>query len=403
MKVLYVLHQFFPHHYTGTERLTLQIAKQMQRMGNFVTVLTCEPNEIANDGFKPLEKYILKKEYQVESIPVIAFRDLENDAHFDIFPPIIEKYLRSIIKKFDVVHFTHPMRLGSVLKVCKELGIPTVLTLTDNWLLCPQGLITKNFQLCDGPDEGKKCMSVCRYDKKILSRFNEAKFFIEHIDVVFSGCEFVRQTFKENGVKRKTELNTFSVDYSFVKHQEEGQEIVFGFIGTLAWHKGLHVLIDAFSRVKNENIKLKIYGSGDELSEYVQYLFKLAQFDNRIEFCGTFDYKDLSRVMKDISVIVIPSVYKEIYPLVMQMGLAYKKPIIATKIGGLPEVIINEVNGYLFELEDAEKLAELISMVSDNPQLITKLKQNIINPPRIEEEAFVYENTYKKLIELNLT
>ena len=89
MKILYVLHQFFPHHYTGTERLTLQIAKQMQRMGNFVTVLTCEPNEIENDGFKSLDKYILKKEYQFESIPVIAFRDLENDAHFDIFPPII--------------------------------------------------------------------------------------------------------------------------------------------------------------------------------------------------------------------------------------------------------------------------------------------------------------------------
>jgi glycosyltransferase involved in cell wall biosynthesis len=400
MKILYVLHQFFPHHYTGTERLTLQIAKQMQRMGNFVTVLTCEPNEIENDDFKPLDKYILKKEYQFESIPVIAFRDLENDAHFDIFPPIIEKYLTEIIKKFDVVHFTHPMRLGSVLKVCKELGVPTVLTLTDNWLLCPQGLITKNFQLCDGPDEGRKCMSDCKYDKKILSRFKDAKFFIEQVDVVFSGCEFVRQTFKENGLNRKTELNTFSVDYSFVKHQEDGPEVIFGFIGTLAWHKGLHVLMDAFKKVKNENIKLKIYGSGDESSEYVNYLFNLAKTDSRIEFCGTFDYKDLPRVMKDISVIVIPSVYKEIYPLVMQMGLAYKKPIIATKIGGLPEVIINEVNGYLFELEDVEKLAELISMVSDNPQLIAKLKQNIINPPRIEEEAFVYENTYKKLIEL---
>ena len=68
MKILYILHQFFPLHHTGTERLTLDIAKQIQRMGNYVSVLTYEPSSIPkklesnnsqnfNDDFVKLAKW----------------------------------------------------------------------------------------------------------------------------------------------------------------------------------------------------------------------------------------------------------------------------------------------------------------------------------------------------------
>jgi len=88
MNILYILHQFFPMHYTGTERHTLDMAKQMQRMGHYVTVLTYEPSsprkkesfskiwytEEVNkveDGFEKVDDYIKKKEYQIETIPLI--------------------------------------------------------------------------------------------------------------------------------------------------------------------------------------------------------------------------------------------------------------------------------------------------------------------------------------------
>lgn len=400
MNILYVVHQFFPHHYTGTERLTFQLAKQVQRMGHLVSILTCEPSNINDEGYVPLESHIKKKIYFIDSIPIISFQNREDGINFDIFHPKIEKYLDEIIRDYDLVHFVHPMRNGSVLKICKARRIPTVLTLTDNWLLCPQGLITIDYELCDGPEEGKKCMDTCHHGKNVLERYKDAKSFLENVDAVFTGTEFVRQTFQENNWKREIEINKFSVDYSYIEENKEPNELVFAFMGTIAWHKGLHILIDAFKKVRGQKVKLKIYGEGDEKSDYVKSLYKLSKDDNRIEFCGRFMYKDLAKIMKNISVIIIPSVYKEIYPLVMETGFAFKKPVIASNIGGIPESVKDNINGFLFEVGNVDQLSDILNRISDDPELIKKLKQNIKQPPHIEEEALTYTRIYEELAKI---
>ena len=413
MKILYVVHQFFPLFHTGTERLTLDIAKQIQRMGHFVTVLTYEPippidqldekssqNFVNSDDFISIDEQVKKKEYQVQTIPVISFKHSKFRMGFQIFDKVLEPYLYDLVKQFDLVHFTHPMRFSSIVKACKEIGKPTVLTLTDNWLLSPRSLLTSDYQLCDGPNEGKKCMELCHYGEEVLTRYQEAKLFFDNIDYVVAGSEFLRQTFWNNNWKRKIELNPFSVDYSNVKIDGEPSELVFGFIGSLIWHKGPHVLIEAFKQVKNKKIKLKIYGKGDERDPYLKDLKDSAKNDSRIEFCGTFDYADLPKVMKEISVLVIPSTYKDNFPLVMQTSLAYKKPVIGSKIGGIPEVVKDGINGHLFEPGNVEQLARIIFSLSENNK-IQELKDGIIFPPRIEEEALRYENLYRQLLSLS--
>jgi len=424
MNILYILHQFFPMHYTGTERHTLDIAKQMQRMGNYVTVLTYEPssprkkNSISKgwyteeikdmeDGFQNIDDVIKKKEYQVETVPVISIKHTKKRSVFEIFDPQLEKYLVDLISKFNVVHFTHPSRLASALWVCKKLKIPTVLTLTDNWLLCDKNLLTIDNKLCEGPQEGKECMRVCKYGQEVVARYNEAKYFFDNVDNIFSGTNFVRRTFWENNWRKKIELNNFAVDYSHVEdlHQKSPKdELVLAFIGTFIWNKGLHVLIEAFKKVTNKEIKLKIYGNADIINQYAKKILNsvggvrpdgLSNFDERIEFCGTFDYEELPKIMKEISMVIIPSVYKEIYPLVMQTALAYKKPVIASNIGGMPEVIHNEINGFLFPAGDETELAKIIQNIVDDPKIIQKLKQNISPPKRIEEECYIYDRTYR--------
>ena len=423
MNILYILHQFFPLHFTGTERHTLDIAKQIQRMGNYVTVLTYEPDsprtkvssskflytEEVNkfeDGFQKVDDYVKKKEYQVETIPVIAIKyNNKKPPAFEIFDPELEKYLDDLISKFNVVHFTHPSRLASGLKICKKLKIPTILTLTDNWLLCDKHLLTLDNKLCQGPQEGKECMRVCNFGQEVVSRYKETKYFFDNVDRVFSGTNFVRQTFWKNGWQKKIELNNFAVDYSHVKEQKtSNDEIVLAFIGSFNWNKGLHVLIEAFKKVNNKKIKLKVYGHAEIKNKYAIQTVNLVGGlkpdgisidDERIEFCGTFDYENLPKIMKNVSIVIIPSVYQEIYPLVMQTALAYKKPVIASDIGGMPEVIHNEINGFLFPIGDNDELARIIQSIADDPKIIDKLKQNITPPSRIEEECAVYEKAYR--------
>ncbi len=411
MKILYVVHQFFPLHHTGTERLTLDIAKQIQRMGNSVSVLTYESNppletnsplkekmkSNSSDSFIQLDKHVKKKEYQFETIPVIAFKHVKYTLGFQIFDERIEKYMPEIVKKFDIVHFTHPMFFSSALKACKKSGIPTVLTLTDPWLLSPMSLVTTDLQLCDGPEEGKKCMKFCHYGEEVLTRYKEAKYFFENIDRVFAVTNFMRRTFRENNWNRSIGLIPHTIDYSNVKPIEDPAETVFGFMGSFIWHKGLDVLIKAFTKVKNNKIKLKIYGRGDERDQYTKYLSDLAKNDERIEFLGIFDYEEVDKIMKGISVLVVPSSYKDNSPLVMQLGFAFGKPIIGSNTGGIPEVVKDGVNGHLFEPGNAEQLAKIIQTLSENPSSILRLKNGIKSPPGIEAEALEYENTYREL------
>ena len=132
MKILYVVHQFFPTHHTGTERLTLQMAKQIQRMGHYVHVLTYEPNELNGSDFEVHNNDYLKTEHMVETIPVTCFKKRKNSIGWDyVFDPTIESLLDDFVQKFDLVHFMHPQRFASVLHLCKKYGIPTVLTLTE--------------------------------------------------------------------------------------------------------------------------------------------------------------------------------------------------------------------------------------------------------------------------------
>jgi len=122
MKILYIVHQFFPFSHTGSERLTLDTAKQIQRMGHFVTVLTYEPlpqekpeaiesskTYENNPSFEELDEHIMKREYQYETIPVVAIRYKKPTLGFKIFDENIEKHLLKIVRNFDIVHFTHPM------------------------------------------------------------------------------------------------------------------------------------------------------------------------------------------------------------------------------------------------------------------------------------------------------
>ena len=419
MRILFALHQFFPLHHTGTERFTLDLAKQLQRMGHFVTVLTYEPSHLIahskdkkflfnastkteNEEFEPVSgsKTLLKKQYQIESVPVISFKHKTTVLGFELFDHEFHEPLDEIISNFDLVHITHPMRFSEALKICKKQKKPTVLTITDAWLLCPRGLLTSKKDLCHGPDEGNNCKLLCHYGNEIDTRYKDAKYFYENIDVIVSGSNFMRHVFYENGWTRKTLLNTFSVDYSYVKNIQpmENDKIVFCFIGTLSWHKGLHVLINAFSKIKNENIQLKIYGRGDETNPYIHYLEDLVNNDKRIEFCGTFDYSELPNIMKDISCVVIPSSYMENYPLVMQLALAYHKPVIASKIGGMPEVIQDGQNGYLFDIGQVSELSKIIQNISEKPSIISELQDQIISPPSVETEAFNYEQIYKNLL-----
>ena len=148
--------------------------------------------------------------------------------------------------------------------------------------------------------------------------------------------------------------------------------------------------------IRECNIRVRIYGSREELHSS---LLELAEGDSRIQFLGPFDFEELPAIMKDISAVVIPSIYYEPYPLVMLIALAYGKPVIASRIGGIPEVVEDGVNGFLFQMGSFSELAKIMKQIALAPEIVEKLRRNIVSPRRVEEEALDYENIYNRLVQ----
>jgi len=410
MKILFAVHQFFPKHYTGTERLVLNLSKQMQRIGHSVKVLTYGINE--SEGFQQ-EGDFLVKEYIFQGVPVISIRHkiIPQEVGFSIFDLNMVEVLKKIcsIEDFDVVHVCHPMRIGSIIKAAKNRNIPIVLNLTDFWLMCPKGIaLTKKGKLCHTTENGLKCIKECYgnfWKDKIIQRINETNELFQAVNCIVSATNFLKQIFVGNNFSSNIKLIKFGKDYSNVRpnlrNYSEDSSITLGFLSTLLPHKGAVILLEAFIKANKENIRLKIYGHYFNEVEYYEMLKKIAKNNNKVEFCGEYKYEEMPAILDEIDVLVMPSIWWENSPLILLRALAHNVPAIVSDLGGMTEVIKDGENGFSFEAGSAASLANVLQKLGDNPTILNQMKNKIHHPPRIEEEAFEYEKIYYSLIERN--
>jgi len=406
MRILYIVHQFFPRWYTGTERFVLNIAKQMQRVGHYVEVLTY--------GFKEDEGFSLKngamvKRYKYQGIPVISIRhqNVPQDIRFvfEIFDAEIEPLIKTIItiKSYDIIHVAHPVRLGTAIKISILSGLPIVLTLTDFWLACPRGIaVTSKGELCRDSEEGTRCIRDCfgdMYKNKIMDRRFEINAILKNIDCIVAATDSLKQIFEESYPELTLSLVRFGEDYSDVvtnkRTYSKDSVITLGFLSTLQPHKGAHILLEAFNKATSSNIQIRIYGHYFENEDYYNTLIK--NYKNKVEFCGEYRYEDMPIILNDIDMIVVPSVWWENSPLVLLRALAHNVPAIVSDLGGMTEIVTDGENGFVFEAGNVESLAEILDKLGRNPAILNEMKANIRHPPRIEEEAFEYELIYSKL------
>lgn len=113
-------------------------------------------------------------------------------------------------------------------------------------------------------------------------------------------------------------------------------------------HKGLHVLVKAFSLLDAKNASLLIYGDTGANPLYTKLIKEISNEDKRIKFMGTFPNDQIMKIFKDIDVLVVPSIWYENTPLVIFSAFAAKTPVIGTDIGGITEVVKHGYNGMVF-------------------------------------------------------
>ena len=409
MKILLGVHQFFPHHYAGTERYVLNLARQLQHIGHGVHVLTYD---MVRRGTAVLgETGLRMHEYVHEGIPVTALHHPEfPDFDFGLRDTPFEDAARELMRRhgIELYHCAHPFRIGGSVFAARELGLPVVLMLTDYWLLCPMGILRRSDNvLCEGPDGGGNCTRHC-YAGGTMERFArraaDAEALAAAADVLLSPSRFLISVFRYNDFAHAGRIRhaPHGFDYSLVQgiheHRLDPDAVTLGYIGTIQYHKGVHVLVEGFRRVEAPNLRLKVWGGSFHEQQYEKKVRAAAAGDPRIEFLGPYAHDALREVLEQVDMVVVPSVWYENAPLTITSALAAGVPVIASDIGGMAEFVQDGINGLLFRMGDAEDLARRIDEIAREPVRIEQLREGIAPPPGLEEEAFRMERLYKRLL-----
>jgi len=401
LRILFVVHQFFPQWYTGTERFVLNLCKQLQRMGHFVEVLTYGYGD--ESGFSFQENACIKK-YSFQNVPVIAVKHLNppdsQTMSFTIFDETLEPLFNTIVSKnkYDIVHIAHPFRCGTAIQSSRNNKIPILLTLTDFWMVCPKAIgITQKGELCLTSDNGKKCV-ICCYSEEhsdlIFKRFETAGTILNEVDLCTTSTSFLKSVIQNNYPSSKVKVIRFGKDYTNIQGNHKmyfkDSIITIGFLSTLQPHKGAHILIEAFNKLNPHNIKLKIYGHYFDHAEYFKNLKDLAN-GKQIEFCNAYKYEDFQKIF------IVPSIWWENSPLVIQEGFMAGLPIICSDIGGMAEKVTNNINGLHFKTGNTQDLVNKILQIHKSPALLKKLTKGIPKVKSIEENRKELEEIYGKL------
>jgi glycosyltransferase involved in cell wall biosynthesis len=161
-------------------------------------------------------------------------------------------------------------------------------------------------------------------------------------------------------MRKKMTVVENAIDLDRVKISKLNKNnFVFGYIGTLSPIEGLDLLIKAFNNLKIKN-KLLIFGDGIELEK----LKKLAYGNNNIEFKGKVSSDEISKAYDQVDVIINPRIKSyltdTVTPLKPLEGMAYKKLVLVSDVGGMKELVKNEFNGIVFNSDSYKEIKNVI-------------------------------------------
>ena len=180
--------------------------------------------------------------------------------------------------------------------------------------------------------------------------------------------------------------------------RQAGHPVRFGFVGTLVWHKGAHVLIEAARSLPADAFNLQLFGACTTFPQYVAELRTSAR-SQPIAFEGPFPPERASEIYSRMDVLVVPSVWPENSPFVMHEAFQHGVPVVASRAGGISELVEDGVNGWLVEPGSAEDLGRIMRRLIDDPSLIGRASARTPRPVAIERNVTEWDSAYEAVIQ----
>lgn len=158
--------------------------------------------------------------------------------------------------------------------------------------------------------------------------------------------------------------------------------------------KGPQVFAEAARGIPRDQAQFRIAGPA---SLGTQHHLQQLSGDGRLEFLGPYTRRDLPAILDGLDVVVVPSVVQETVGLVALEAQAAGAPVIAARIGALPEYVEDEQNGLLFTPGDAADLRAKMMRLIDNPSLVAEMSARTRPPATLNAHVEALLDTYTQV------
>ena len=424
MRILLVSHKLAPHSLGGVEVYTLNLARALQAQHEVSVFYRHD-----KPGGPPYSEDDQDSDgiwtHCISCNPIGLSASVAGQ-FFDTFvnQQIEDSFVRFVDRfRPDLIHVQHVMGLSArLLLLARRHGSPVILTLHDYWFLCGNSqLIWPDARTCQGKAWGMNCVrcataarfssSLARWLRPVL-----APLFLyrDHLvrqtalaaDLFISPSQFLigqyvaagfpsdRFACLENGIPVQRILQ-------FARQPPSGRLRV-SFLGSLAWQKGIHILVEAFNGLPHDVACLRIWGDPTIFPDYAQRLRQTLTHPDA-QLMGRLANEEVGRALADSDVMVVPSLWYENSPVVIQEARAAGVPIVASAHGALAEKIRHEVDGLLFPPGDVAALRQALQRLINDPDLRFRLRQNTQPPMDMDEHVRRLEVLYRQLVPLKHT
>lgn len=300
----------------------------------------------------------------------------------------------------NVIHLHHYINFGVEALAAIRAAAPAakiVLTLHEYLAICHhQGQMVKrqDLRLCEasGPLACHGCFPE-HSPQDFFLREQYIKRFLRIADAYVAPSRFLAQRYIDWGL----DPARISVIENGVPHRDEAPScpslddpaLVFGFFGQISQLKGVDVLFDAMGQLgaQADSIQVEIHGDVSAQPEPIRKRFaeRLAAAPRNLRFAGPYENSRVAALMRPVHAVIVPSIWWENSPLVIQEALANRRPVLCSDIGGMAEKVRDGLDGFHFGARNAWSLAALMRRLAEDRSLLAGLQHTMAVPPTIAE------------------
>lgn len=187
-----------------------------------------------------------------------------------------------------------------------------------------------------------------------------------------------------------------SEPFSGIERNPSRGKLRLGFLGTLAPHKGVHVLLEAFQRLPADAVELRIWGPSNQHREYAERLHRMAQDSKNVHFLGALTKPEVPVAYKDVDVSCVPSLWNECCPLTIQESMMAGVPCVVSGRGGMAELIRDDIDGLHAIPGNVEDWERVLRRLLDEPDLVRRLGAAIRPVPTLAQHARELRGLYTR-------